>query len=94
MTCRYLRFDDPLSPGEEWVPMGLREGTCMLRKSDPRRWAAELRRRGVDVEDDNILCLHNLDANWECCPFCSMRGPHKRTRKDVARNAHGYPLQI
>ncbi len=96
MPCRHLRFLVSESAGEEWVPMALREGVCALRGSNPEKWNEVLRCNGVHVEDDDTVCMHNLDGTWKRCPLSVDRTPPKSEEEedDVPRNEHGYPLNI
>lgn len=68
MTCRFLFFSPP-TPMNEWVPMALRDTTCLRRSTDPERWNAELRKFGFDVADDDCECVQNNDSSWDDCPF-------------------------
>jgi hypothetical protein len=49
--------------------MALRETQCMLRKVEPERAAAILQQAGIEVEQGELGCLANLDANWSDCPL-------------------------
>lgn len=107
MACRHLRFDPAAFAGEEWVPMALREATCMLRRSNPEKWNQVLRCRGHEVEGDDVHCLHNLEGTWDVCPLYRQRqqaeakpapepvdGAAEDKEDDVPRNEHGYPLRL
>jgi hypothetical protein len=72
MSCRFIHFTT-LRATDEWVPMALREATCLRRSGEPRYWNAELRKLGYDIEDDDCHCLHNLASSWTQCPFYQCR---------------------
>lgn len=71
--CCYTQFPLVDSPEGEWLPMGLRETVCLLRRSDPQKYRAVLRERGVELEPDDLHCLHNADATWVECPLYRAR---------------------
>jgi hypothetical protein len=72
--------------------MGLRDGVCALRRSDPKRWNDHLRAIGVEVHGSDTGCLQNLDGTWARCPLCEAREPVGSFAVDVPRNAYGFPL--
>jgi len=74
MACRFILFD-PTTPRDEWVPMALRDTTCLRRVADPTRWNARLREQGIDVDDEECHCVQNLNSAWETCPFYEARPP-------------------
>lgn len=108
MACRHLRFDPAAFAAEEWVPMALREATCMLRRSNPEKWNQVLRCQGHEVEGDDVHCLHNLEGTYHVCPLFRDRQAASASRPapepvdpqseadedDVPRNEHGYPLRL
>jgi len=94
MACRFMRFPPASTPGDEWVPMGLQDAVCILRQSDPKRWAAELACHGIQVEEGDTLCMHNLTATWDECPLHVDRKPAKRPKSHGETNEFGYPLNL
>lgn len=92
MICRYVRYRDAGLPAAEWVPMGLRDAVCALRRSDPEKWNDHLRAIGVEVHGSESACLQNLDGSWARCPLCEGRETPGSCVVDVPRNAYGFPL--
>lgn len=84
MACRHLRFDLADLASQEWVPMALREATCMLRRSNPEKWNQVLRCRGVEVGEDEIHCMHNLEGSWGVCPLYRERQAAQGVRDAAA----------
>lgn len=103
MACRHIRFELVEGANSEWVPMALREATCMLRGSNPEKWNQVLRCNDVDVEDGDIHCMHNLEGTWDECPLYRERKAEAQVEReqkkdedadDQERNEFGYPLRL
>jgi hypothetical protein len=109
MVCRHIRFELAQFGEGEWVPMALREATCMLRSSNPEKWNQVLRCSDIEVEGDDTHCMHNLEGTWVECPLYRERKareaaeaaaeaeadpPEAEEDDDVPRNEHGIPLQL
>ncbi len=73
LCCRYAQYPLIDTPEGEWVPMGLRETVCVLRKSDPPKYRQLLRQQGIEIEEGDLECRHNLDASWADCPLSVIR---------------------
>ncbi|RMG42881.1 MAG: hypothetical protein D6718_13265 [Acidobacteria bacterium] len=80
MACRHMRIPPPARPGDEWVPLALRDAICSLRTANPRLWTDTLRRHGVPADETDVTCRHNLEGSWESCPLYregrAPAGPH------------------
>lgn len=108
MVCRHIRFELAQVGAEEWVPMALREATCMLRSSNPEKWNQVLRCSDIEVDDDDTHCMHNLDGTWVECPLyrerkareaaeaaaADVEPPEVDDEDDIPRNEHGIPLRL
>ena len=105
MPCRNIRFEiESDNPEQEWVPMALREAVCALRRSNPEKWNQALRCEGVEIDDEDIHCLHNLEGSFRRCPLHAERsaqpaGPkppaeEPQDEHDEDHNEHGYPLKL
>ncbi|MCA9671294.1 MAG: hypothetical protein KC503_37110 [Myxococcales bacterium] len=84
--CCFIQFELSAAPEAEWVPMGLRDGVCSLRRTAPARYAEMLRNAGVEIDHEaevDCRCLHNLDASWPNCPLYrkALRGREKRAAR-------------
>ncbi len=92
MACRHLYYEEAFVPEFEWTPMAMREAICLLRRSNPEKWAGVLRNFGIEVEENDYHCMQNLDGDWEACPLCVPRGVTGKPPADVPRNEFGLPL--
>lgn len=92
-ACRFVRFG-PAGSMDEWVPLALRDATCLRRSLNPERWASELRRLGIEVSPDDCLCLQNSEGTWSRCPLYQPRPRSPRQPYDVPRNDYGFPLLL
>ena len=77
MACAHYAMKDPSTPAETWAPPALREAECLLRRTNPEKWAKVLQEHGVEVSVDDISCTRNLDGDWEDCPLYVERGRKK-----------------